>query len=69
MVGTDLWKLVINRIKACFLIKRTHWRQLVLPRPISRAIQLPEGIEQCDIKLTRTEHQLHMNWHINAASL
>ena len=35
----------------------------------SRGIQLPEGIEQRNINLTRAEHQLHMNWHNNAASL
>ena len=48
--GMDLLKLVDNRIKACFLGKCTHWRQPVLE--ICRGIQLSEGIEQCDIKLT-----------------
>ena len=46
----DLLKLVDNHIKACFLGKRTPWKQLVLPRALSRTIQLSEGIEQCDIQ-------------------
>jgi len=62
MVGMDLLKLVDNRIKAYVSsVKRTHWRQPVLSWALSRGIQLPEGIEQCDIKPTRTEHQVHMN--------
>ena len=58
-----------NRLKACFLSERTHWRQPVLSWALSRGIQLPEGIDKRDIKLAQTEHQLTHNWHINAASL
>ena len=61
--------MVNNHKKACFLDKPTHWRQSVLSWALSQGIQLPEDIEQHDIQLTQTEHQLHMNWHILAASL
>ena len=55
MVGIDLPKLVDNCIKVCFLGKR---HSLEATCSLSRGIQLPEGIEQRDIKLTQTEHQL-----------
>ena len=50
--------MVDNHIKVCFFGKRSHWRQPVLSGALSRGTSLPEGIEQHDIKLTRTEHQL-----------
>ena len=68
VVGLDLPKLVDKRKKACFLGKR-HSLEATCSVYISRGIQLPEGQEHSDIKFTRTEHQLHMNGHINAASL
>ena len=49
MVGMDLAKLVDNRMKACFLSK-WHSLEEVLFWALSRGIQLPEDIEQSDIK-------------------
>ena len=54
MVGIDLQKLVDNCLKACSSVNAL----IVLSWALSRGIQLPEGIEQHDIKLTQTEHQL-----------
>ena len=58
MIEVDLPKSVDKSIKVHFLGKRTQRRQPVLSWALSRGTQHPEGIEQRDIKLTRTEHYL-----------
>ena len=44
----------------CPMCRCRYW-QPVISWALSQGIQLPENIEQCDIKLTWTEHQLHVN--------
>ena len=45
----DLLKLVDSHIKGCFLGKQIHWSNLFF---LELYLEVPEGIEQHDIKLT-----------------
>jgi len=66
MVRMDLLKLVDNCTKACFLSKR-HSSETTCS-VLSFLSRYP-AIRRHRTAQYRTEHQLYMNWHINAASL
>ena len=62
----DLPKLVDNRTKACFLGK---WHSLETNCSVLSFISRYPATRRHRTAWYQTEHQLRMNWHINAASL